>query len=98
MADHINLKDLPTEGERLDFNKVSRYAVILLGIGGIGLVVSLVLLLIPTTQKAYGFSWLLGTVFFFTIGSVEFSGLCSIMLRTRGGGLRCAGCSRMLDR
>jgi len=67
MADHINLKDLPTEGERLDFNKVSRYAVILLGIGGIGLVVSLVLLLIPTTQKAYGFSWLLGTVFFFTI-------------------------------
>ncbi len=67
MADHINLKDLPTEGERLDFNKVSRYAVMLLGAGGIGLIVSIILLFIPATQKAYGFSWLLGTVFFFTI-------------------------------
>lgn len=67
MADHINLKDLPTEGERLDFKKVSRYAVKLLGIGGIGLVISLVLLCLESTQKAYGFSWLLGTMFFFSI-------------------------------
>ncbi|QQL44636.1 hypothetical protein [Sulfuriroseicoccus oceanibius] len=67
MAGHINLKELPLNGERFDFSKVSRLATGLLAVGGIGLVASLFFLFNEGTQKAFSFSWLLGTFFFFTI-------------------------------
>ena len=73
MADHgANLAKLPIEGERVE---VSKFSKIILGsavLGGIGLLVSLGILLFggdAQLKKSFSYSWLFACYYFFTIAS-----------------------------
>lgn len=69
--DHpLTLDDLPRDGERLDLTKVSKVNGILLGVGGVGLIISLLYLfgaLGAERQHQFAYSWLFAFFFYFTI-------------------------------
>jgi hypothetical protein len=67
---HFSLDDLPRGGERFDLTKVSKLNGALLGIGAIGLVISLCYMLGlfgAERQAEFAYSWLFAFWFFFTI-------------------------------
>lgn len=66
MSDHhIQAKDLPAEGERLDLSKIGGLRMILGIVGIVGLVLSAVLFFVFTEEFSY--SWLFGFYFVWTI-------------------------------
>ncbi len=69
MSHPVSLRDLPADGERLDFGKASKLAFALLGVGGAGLLGSAYFLLgAPEVQRqCFAYSWLLAVFFAFTI-------------------------------
>ena len=73
MSDHfVSVKDLPTGGERFEVGKISRILFPLLAVGGVGLVLSAIIFLLPGEKGAdmrasYAYSWLFAFQFFFTL-------------------------------
>lgn len=67
---HFTLDDIPRGGERLELARFSKLNAALLGIGVLGLVVSLLYMFGafgPAHQKEFAYSWLFAFFFFFTI-------------------------------
>ncbi len=69
MDHHITLKDLPADGERLEFSRVAKIAFTLIGVGVIGLAASIwFFAAAPEKMRAsFSFSWLLAIFYVFTI-------------------------------
>jgi hypothetical protein len=68
MSHHVEVSDLPADGEQLQSSKFAQWKSILLGAGGAGLAVSILLFLLGGERaSAFAFSYLFAFEVFFTV-------------------------------